>query len=204
MTTLILVRHGQTAWNKEERFRGRADVPLSEMGVAQARATGEHIAARWPTVAVYASPQRRAAATAAAIAAHFRLTVESHPGLMDIDFGEWQGLASAEVAARWPDALRDWLTAPHRLSIPGGETLDAVRVRAAAAVVEIAARHIGQTVVLVSHAVVNRLILLSVLRLGNDRFWHLGQDTCAINVLESKDDDYTLVSLNDTCHLAGI
>ena len=85
--------------------------------------------------------------------------------------------------------------------VPGGETLAEVRARAMSAVMEVAARHWEETVVLVSHTVVSRLILLGVLGLGNDRFWHIRQDTCALNVFEARDGDYTLVSLNDTCHL---
>ena len=74
-------------------------------------------------------------------------------------------------------------------------------MRAMAAVAELAARHVVQTIVLVSHTVVNRVILLGVMGLGNERFWRLRQDTCAINVFEAEAGDYTLVSLNDTCHL---
>jgi probable phosphoglycerate mutase len=71
------------------------------------------------------------------------------------------------------------------------------------AVRELAARHLGKTIVLVGHTVVNRAILLGVLGLRNHRFWRLRQDTCAINVLEVDGDNYTLVSMNDTCHLKG-
>jgi phosphoserine phosphatase len=204
MTTVILVRHGQTAWNEVERFRGRADVPLNEIGLAQARATGQHIAARWPVSAVYSSPLERAVKTAEAIAVHFHLPVRTHSGLADIDYGDWQGLTPDEVQARWPEALHTWLDAPHQARIPGGETLDALRVRAMNAVRELVAHHPEQTIVLVSHTVVNRVILLAVLGLGNDRFWRLRQDTCAINVFESDGKDYLVVLLNDTCHLAGI
>lgn len=66
---------------------------------------------------------------------------------------------------------------------------------------ELAARHVGETVVLVGHTVINRIILLAVMGLGNDRFWRLRQDTCAINVFEAEGGDFTIVSLNDTCHL---
>jgi len=79
--------------------------------------------------------------------------------------------------------------------------LNDLRVRAMAAVAELVARHVGQTIVLVSHTVVHRVILLSVLGLGNDRFWRLRQDTCAINVFEAEAGDNTVVSFNDTCHL---
>jgi len=204
MTTVILVRHGQTAWNREERFRGRADLPLDETGLAQARATGHYVAARWAVSAVYTSPLQRAATTAEAIARHFPVTVQPHAGLIDIDYGEWQGLTSDEVRARWPETLEAWQNQPHRAHIPGGETLGEVRERAMAAVAELTHRHGGETIVLVAHTVVNRLILLAVLGLGNERFWRLRQDTCAVNAFETDGTDYTLVTLNDTCHLRAI
>jgi phosphoserine phosphatase len=201
MTQIVLVRHGQTEWNRIERFRGRFDVPLNETGLAQAAATGRRIAAEWHPVAVYSSPLSRAVQTAEAVARHFDLPVQAEPDLIDIDYGEWQGLTPDEARARWPEIVEAWYHAPQRAHIPGGETLDQVRARGVAAVRTLAARHIDQTLVLVGHTVINRAILLGIMKLGTDRFWHIRQDTCAINVFETKGDDFVLVSLNDVCHL---
>ena len=201
-TRFILVRHGQTEWNRVERFRGRADVPLNNVGLGQAAATGQRIAAEWQPTAVYASPLSRAVATAEAIAAHFDLPVVRLDGLADIHYGDWQGLTPEEAAARWPDLVHTWYTAPATVQIPGGESLADLRERAGAALQELASRHADETIVLVSHTVVNRVILLSALGLSNDRFWRLRQDNCAINVFEGEGgDDFTLVTMNDTCHL---
>ena len=206
MTRIVLVRHGQTEWNRVERFRGRADVPLNVTGLAQAKATGQRVASEWQPAAIYASPLSRAVKTAEAIAKHFSLPVQIHPGIADIDYGQWQGLTPNEVKARWPEIHHAWYNAPHTARIPGGETLDDLRVRGMVAVNELAARHVGQTIVLVGHTVINRVILLGVLGLGNDRFWRLQQDTCAVNVFEAdaQAGDFTLVSLNDTCHLGSM
>ena len=201
MARIILVRHGQTEWNRVERFRGRADVPLNETGLAQAQATGQRVAEEWQPVAVYSSPLSRAVKTAGAIAQHFGLSVQIHNGLTDIDYGQWQGLTPDEAKERWPEIHHAWYNLPHTARIPGGETLDDLRARGMAAVNELAAQHAEQTVVLVGHTVINRVILLGVLGLGHNRFWRLKQDTCAINVFETENDDFTLVSLNDTCHL---
>jgi len=207
MTRIILVRHGQTEWNRVERFRGRADVPLNETGLAQAKATGQRVASdaslseEWQPVAIYSSPLSRAVKTAEAIAQHFNLLVQAHPDIADIDYGQWQGLTPDEVKARWPEIHHAWYNAPHTARIPGGETLQDLRARGMAAVNELAARHAGQTFVMVGHTVINRIILLGVLGLGNDHFWRLKQDTCAINVFEADGGEFTLASLNDTCHL---
>lgn len=203
-TRFILVRHGQTEWNRVERFRGRADVPLNDVGLAQAAAAGRRIAAEWQPVAVYTSPLSRSAATAEAITAPLGLPVVPQDGLTDIHYGEWQGLTPEEARARWPDLVHAWYTAPATVQVPGGESLAEVRQRAMAVIHALTARHPGQTIVVVSHMVVNRVILLAILDLGNEHFWRLRQDNCAINVFEAEDGDFTLVTMNDTCHLRTV
>ena len=205
MTRIILIRHGQTAWNRVERFRGRADVPLNDTGLAQAEATARRVAAQWQPVAFYSSPLSRAVQTAEAMARRFDLPVQAHGGLIDIDYGQWQGLTPDEARERWPERVDAWYRTPETAQIPGGETLNDLRVRLIDAVRELAARHRGETIVLVGHTVANRAILLEALGLDNSRFWRLGQDTCAINVLtlDEADQEFTLVSMNDTCHLRG-
>lgn len=205
VTTVILVRHGQTVWNLEERFRGRANISLDETGLAQAEATARYVCAHWTPNAVYCSPLLRARQTAELIAQPLRVHERAHPGLLDIDYGAWEGYAVDDLRDQgWGKALETWYTHPHDAPIPGGETVQTVRLRAMGALGEIVERHPGETVVIVAHTVVNRLILLGILGLGNERFWHLGQDTCAINVLEFDGQFYKLLSMNDTCYLAGI
>lgn len=201
MTRIILVRHGETEWNKVERFRGRADVLLNAMGISQAEATARRIEKVWPATAVYSSPLSRATITAEAIAGRFSLSVQKCDGLIDIDYGRWQGLSPDEIGRRWPELLSSWYRAPHTVQIPGGESLDTLRARCANAIGDIVARHSEETVVLVAHTVVNRIILLIALGLPNERFWHIRQDTCALNEFEADGADFTLVSMNDTCHL---
>jgi phosphoserine phosphatase len=203
MTRFILIRHGQTEWNRIERFRGRADVPLNETGLAQAEATGRRVAAEWQPGVIYTSPLSRSVSTAEAIAKHYGLQVQQHPGLADIDYGEWQGLTPEEARQRWPAEIDAWYNQPHQAHIPGGETLDDLRARAMQTVKELADRHPKDTIILVGHTVINRIILLGVLGLGNERFWRIKQDTCAINVFDAEGGDFTLVSMNDTCHLQG-
>lgn len=202
-TRILLIRHGQTEWNRVERFRGQADVPLNETGLAQAEATGRRVALTWRPVAVYSSPLSRAVKTAEAVARHFDLLVQIHPGVADIDYGDWQGLTPDEARQRWPEEIDNWYNHPERARIPNGETLSELRQRAMRTVGELIANHADDTIVLVGHTVINRVILLGMLGLGNERFWRLRQDTCAINVIEAETGDFTLVSLNDTCHLHG-
>ncbi len=100
MTHFILVRHGETEWNRNPRFRGQSDVPLNATGLAQAAAAGRAVAGRWQPVAVYHSPLGRARQTAEAIAAPLGLAAQPHGGLLDIHFGQLQGLTVEEAQAR--------------------------------------------------------------------------------------------------------
>ena len=201
MTRFILVRHGQTEWNRVERFRGQADVPLNDVGRAQALATGRRVAAQWPVTALYSSPLGRAVDTAQAIADHFNLPVQPHPAFTDIHFGAIQGLSVTEALPQWRDVLTAWQNAPHTVCFPGGESLAQLRERALPALVELALEHPNGVVVIAGHTVINRVILLGVLGLGLERFWRLGQDNCAINVFDAVEGNYTILTLNDTCHL---
>ena len=202
-TTILLISNGQAEWNVSERFRLQPDAPLDEAGIQQAEAVGQRVAGKWRPVAIYSSPLRRAVKTAEAIAQHFNLPVEVHSGLADIDYGEWQGVTAEEALKRWPEMVDAWYNTPHLVRIPSGETLDVLRRRVMESVNDVTFRHARQTIVLVGHPIINRIILLSVLRLGNDRFWRIRQEPCAINVFEFNAGDYTLVLLNDTCHLSN-
>lgn len=201
-TTFLLIRHGQTAWNKDVRFRGRTDLPLDETGRAQARRVGERLR-REPVAAVYASPLSRAVETARPLAESLGLAVQPHPGLLDMDYGQWQGLTPEEVSARWPELHHLWQQSPDRVAIPGGESLSAVQDRAVAALSSLAEEHAGETVALVGHQVVNKAILLAVLGMPLSAFWRIPQDTGCINAFARKSGDWSLLYMNDTCHLAG-
>ena len=201
MTRFILVRHGQTQWNREARFCGQSDIPLDEVGLAQAEATGRMIAHGWQPDAIYCSPMVRARQTAEAIARQVGVPTQVHDGINDIHFGDLQGLTVEAAADHWPAVVKSWLDTPEVTRFPGGDGLNDLQVQAKLMLGELTSQHQDQTVVLVGHTVINRVILLLVLGLDHDRFWHLGQDTCAINVFDARDGDFFIESLNDTCHL---
>jgi broad specificity phosphatase PhoE len=201
MTQLILVRHGETEWNRVERFRGQVDIPLNATGLAQAAATAQRIEMEWRPVAIYSSPLSRAVQTGEAIAKPFHLSVVPLPGLIDIHFGDWQGLTPDEVQARWPVEYRHWLTRPGSARIPGGETLEELRQRGAQAIWELARQHSEEMIVVVGHTDINRAILLGLLGLDIDRFWQIGQDNCAVNRIDIHQNQVALVSWNETVHL---
>jgi broad specificity phosphatase PhoE len=203
MSRIILVRHGQTEWNRVVRFRGIIDVPLNEIGLTQARATGRRLASS-AVAAVYSSPLSRALRTAEAIAEPHGLRVVPHQGLKDMSFGTWGGLSPDEAQKLSPDLAPSWFTEPHLVRPPGGGTLEEVRARVTLAVQEIVARHENETAVLVAHQLVNRVLCCALIGLDNSHFWRIGQDPCCISIFDHHDGRFDVVTLNDTCHLAGL
>jgi len=204
MTRIILVRHGHVDWLAPERFRGRAELPLSDLGRRQAQAVAGYVAATWKPEAVYTSPLGRCRETAAAIAAPLRLEPQPVDGLADIDYGQWQGLTRAEAKQLWPDETELWFRLPHLAAIPHGETLAAVLSRATAALRDIVRRHRDGTVALIGHDSVNRVLLLFALELPLSRYWHLRQDPCCVNELLFDNGSFVIGSINQTRHLCGL
>jgi broad specificity phosphatase PhoE len=200
MTSVYLIRHGQTAWNKEEIFRGRTDVPLDETGLRQAELAGEYFKGM-EIHAIYSSPLARAWQTAQKIAGLHSLQVQPLKGIIDMSFGNWEGRPHEEIKRMDAEIYRLWRAEPHRARPPGGESLEEVRVRAMAAVEEVIQSNLGKALVLVSHRVVNKVLICGVLGIDNSHFWQIGQDTTAINLILYRDGKYILSLLNETCHL---
>jgi broad specificity phosphatase PhoE len=201
MTTILLVRHGQTAWNREQRFRGQVDVPLDEVGLRQAVALGQRIAEGWRPVAIYTSPLQRTLQTAAPIARACALDMTPHPGLLDINFGACTGLSEAEFATRYPQLAAAWYEHPDTVRFPEGETLMEVYRRAADMLDWVVAHHPDQTVVLVTHLVVCRVLLCYLLGLDASHFWEFEPAPASLSILEVSTHGRLLRTLNDTAHL---
>ncbi len=203
MVEIILVRHGETDWNKEEIFRGRADIELNEVGVRQAELLGEYLGGEEIDF-VYSSPLKRAVKTAEAIASHKKLDVNIVQNLFDIDYGEWEGLSLREVKEKYPELYRDWLDTPEQVRIPGGESLEDVRGRAMS-FVEDAVMWCGEgRIVFVSHRVVNKVLICGLLGLDNSDFWKIRLDTGGITRFDCGDGRLVLTVHNDTSYLQSI
>jgi broad specificity phosphatase PhoE len=203
MTRILVIRHGETQWNIEKVFRGRADVPLSDRGREQARLTGQALASA-RLAAVYSSPLTRARDTAEAVAASQGLAVSVDQRLVDMSFGEWEGKPLPQVESAWPDLYRAWLTSPALFRAPGGESLPQVRARAWSLVEEVAHRHARGGVALVSHRVPCKLIMCCALGAGEAQFWRLRLDTASVSVIERSGEQWVVTRLNDTHHLRTI
>jgi broad specificity phosphatase PhoE len=200
---LVVVRHGRTEWNLGERFRGRASIGLDEVGVEQAGDASRALA-RYQPRAIYASPLERAARTAGIIGLALGLEAVPLPQLIDMDFGDWTGLTLEEAAQKDGQLYKLWAKAPHRVKFPGGEGLADVRQRVEEAVAMVRERHPQDTVVLVSHKVVCKVLVLALLGWENSRFWQVEQDLAAISVFDFRSGRASALLINDTCHLKGL
>lgn len=145
---VLLVRHGETDWNRDLRWQGHADPPLNELGRSQAGELAAQLAGV-PVAAIYSSDLRRATETAAIVAAAKGLDVRALASLREVDVGSWSGLTQAETEERYPDGLRRWRDGIHGWD--GGETIEAMAGRVVAAVREIGAAHPGEHVLVVTH-----------------------------------------------------
>jgi broad specificity phosphatase PhoE len=192
MAELILARHGETAWNVEKVYRGRTDVNLAEL-------LAKHLS-NWELEAIYSSPLRRAIDTANIIAGYQKIGIHIVEGLIDFDYGEWQSLSEQRVKNLYPTLHDEWQDNPHKVRMPGGESLEDVKKRAIKVVNDVLSEYHG-SVVLVSHRVVNKVLICSLLGLGNSYFWNIKQDVCGITIFNYVDGRFILTKHNDTSHL---
>lgn len=155
---IYLVRHGQTVMNVEVRFRGRLDIPLNDKGREEAQFVARELA-HAGLAAIYTSPLCRAREVAEAISATSDAEVRDLDGLINLDYGEWEGLTKDECAHRDPEAWRLYRKEPDRARCPGGEALADAADRITAALMSLARRHRGQTIAAVSHGAMVRLAL---------------------------------------------
>lgn len=204
MTTLILMRHGHVDGISPERFRGRAELPLSPLGQKQAQALAERVVRRGRPAALYTSPMGRCVQTAAPIAAAVGSVQQPLEGLQDIDYGQWQGRSHEEIAREARDLYRLWYEYPHLMRFPGGESLQDLVARTADGLREMLALHPEGEVFLVGHDSVNRALLLQLLDQPLSAYWRLAQSPCCINEIEISESGIQILRINDTAHLEGI
>ena len=225
MGKLYLVRHGRTAWNKGEVFRGTTGVPLDEVGREQAKLLGRALCEQAPNpIAVFCSPLSRATETASIVSEAFGRYKTSDtsdtsdtcsiprpiplPDLRftDIDVGEWSGMALTDVETKYPGQYDAWVRTPHLVRFPGGQTLQEVQDQAWNGVESLVTLARENDVILVSHRLTLKTIILKAVGAGLEDFWSIRLDTASISILEMTSNGggqrLTLSRLNDVSHLA--
>ncbi|MGB7563826.1 MAG: histidine phosphatase family protein [Prochlorococcaceae cyanobacterium] len=205
---LLLVRHGETDWNRQGRFQGQIDIPLNANGWAQAEAAGRFL----EPVAfqrAYTSSMARPRQTAEAILkAHPGVPLTSVPALVEIGHGLWEGRLEHEIAEGWPALLADWKRAPHTVQMPEGENLQQVWDRSLLAWKRIVAGlDPSETALVIAHDAVNKTILCALLGLAPADIWAVKQGNGGVTVIDYPQGPEGLplvAALNLTAHLGGV
>ena len=200
-TRLIVVRHGETAWNVDTRIQGHLDIPLNATGLWQARQLGDALAGE-AISAIYTSDLLRARRTAQAVADATGAALVDEPGLRERAFGSFQGRTFAEVEAEHPEQARRWRQRDPDYAPDGGESLRVLRERVVDTTHRLAARHPGELVLLVTHGGVLDVLYRAATRqdIQAPRTWQLGN--AAINrLLWTHGHGLSLVGWADTQHL---
>jgi probable phosphoglycerate mutase len=202
-TRLLLIRHGETAWNRATRIQGHTDIPLSPLGLAQAERLAAALADE-PLAAIYASDLSRARQTAEALARVHGLPVQLDVGLRERAFGRFEGLSWDEIAERHPEEAARWRRREPDFPVGGGESLTVFSARCLAAARRAAAAHPGQAIALVAHGGVLDCLYRAATRVALEapRSWQLGNAT--INRVLATAEGFSLVGWNDDHHLAGL
>jgi len=204
MTKILLTRHGYVEGIKPERFRGRAPLDLTARGCAEATAVAQRIAGAWRPSHIYTSPMGRCIATATAIAKACGIAAKTCDDLNDIDYGAWQFKTFIEAKAQNPALFAAWFATPQLVRFPNGESLQDVAARAANAVRMVLARHAEETIVLVGHDSVNRVLLLGFLDLPPSAYWRIAQQPCCLNEIDISSEEVCIRSINETQHLDAV
>lgn len=200
MSTIYLVRHGQTLWNADMRFQGTSDIQLSDLGVRQA----EMLADRFKDIkldAIYSSDLNRAFNTAKIVAQKHELQVVAKEKLREICFGAWEGLNREQIEKKWPGKLKEFFENPLSRCIPEGENFSDVQQRAYKCFDEIINSHKKSKLLIVAHGGTINTILAEILKMDLSAVWNLKQENTAVNIINIYDKRKIVSLANDTRHL---
>jgi broad specificity phosphatase PhoE len=204
LTKILLIRHGHVEGIMPERFRGRADLPLTKRGIAEAQAVAERVASGWQPLKLYTSPMKRCIQTGDAIAKACGIASQVIDQLNDVDYGAWQSRIYEEVKETDPGLFAAWMATPHLVRFPNGESLQDLVGRSADALRLVLHRHANDMIVLVSHDSVNRALLLQLLDQPLSAYWRLAQDPCCINEIDVVGEHVRVLRINETRHLDSL
>jgi alpha-ribazole phosphatase len=197
---LLLVRHGLTDWNIQNRFQGQTDIPLNQPGIQQAQTLGRRLA-KDAINHIYTSDLERARQTAAQIAAHHTCPLHVDPALREIHFGEWEGLTYPQIQAGHHQRFAEWWSNLLEIPAPRGESLTQLAGRIRSFLDRLVAQHQGQDILMVAHGGPLQVLLCLALNIPLDKFWQFHISAASISVVRFYSDGAILSQLNDTCHL---
>jgi alpha-ribazole phosphatase len=198
---LLLARHGETTWNRDGRYQGHSDPPLSAWGEAQAQALARRFSAT-EEIRIVASPLMRAQTTAHIIARPHNIPVTADHRLMELGYGEWEGLQQAAVKLKWPELLRQWKRTPQQVTFPGGESLQDMQQRVQSFLEHTAAQ--SGTVLAITHDGVVRMIVLAALGQPLSAFRDMRIENASVTTCAWEGGKFIIEDLNDVAHLLNL
>ena len=198
--TFYIVRHGQTNWNILGKTQGHGNSDLTPKGENQALELSKAIK-EYPIDYIYSSDLGRAVQTAEIIGSTIGVDVIQTPSLREMGFGDWEGLLIEEIKKDHAKTYETWRNQPHLVNIPNGETLHIIKDRVDAFIKELNEKYDNKHILLVSHSVTVRVMLLSFLNSGVENIYRIKQDNTALNIVECRDYGPVVIKMNDTSHM---
>jgi probable phosphoglycerate mutase len=202
-TRFVFIRHGETDWNRQQRFQGQIDVPLNDIGLEQARRLGERLAAE-PADVLVCSDLTRTQQTAQPLAAAWGLPPQLAPGVREQNFGVLEGLDVPTIQRQHADLWADWLQHRADFALPGGESLRQFHARVMATVRDLAAQHAGRSVAVVTHGGVLDMLWRTAHQQPLDGLRRCDIPNTGINQLRWRDGVLFIDRWADAAHLAGL
>lgn len=203
MTHIYVTRHGETDWNARSIFRGRADIELNATGQKQAELLADYLK-DVEFNAIFCSPLKRALRTAQLITGlHHGIDIETTDDLIDLNYGDWQGVSKDKVKNKYPELYNQWEQEPAQAKIPGGESLGDVRERVSR-FINIIVRTYEGNIMVVSHRVVVKILILTVLGLDLSHFLNIKHDPCGLTLFKYNGGRFVLEAHNDTCFMKSL
>ncbi len=201
---MIVVRHGESEWNRIHRYQGQLDAPLSDLGLRQAEALAERLKGEQFEI-IYSSRLQRAALTAEAIGRyHPSVDLLHDEALLEINHGAWEGRYAHEIAEEFAEGLAEWRQHPTRSQMPGGESFSNILKRTLEFKDRAYAQHREQTILVSTHDVVVKILVADALGMDMDRINRIWVTNASISVIEYGDGLPYLVSLSEACHLGQL
>lgn len=203
MNTYYLVRHGETLWNTEGRTQGHGNSPLTELGRKQASMLGEYLK-KYPIDIIYSSDLGRAIETSEIIGNIIGVDVVPTENLREMGFGLWEGMKIEDIKKVYKEDFKLWRNEPDKLMIDGGENLHMIKERQDALIERLNNKYQDKHILLVSHSVTVRAMLLSFLDSDVRNIYRIKQDNTALNIVEFRNYGPVVIKINDTTHLKGL
>ena len=198
--TFYIVRHGQTNWNILGKTQGHGNSDLTAKGIEQATELAESIV-NYPINYIYSSDLGRAVQTAQILGDKLNIKVEETEALREMGFGEWEGLLIDEIKTNYANVYTTWRNEPHLAQIPGGETLHLIKDRVDSFIQSLNEKYDNKHILLVTHSVTVRVMLLAFLNSGMENIYRIKQDNTALNIVEYRDYGPVVIKMNDTSHI---